>query len=296
MQSGRQETTEQERDAVADLIATRWRRVIVQIADTSTQDGAAALEDFHVFELCLDNRPQSDPERVRRTIQIDTVTPVPGMLNLREGGTVRRDSPAQRYRVQQILIADSVFAEAAAAIAPEGTEPLKPLGFEGLFDPGLKALADALLEEARMPTLGGELYADMLAQQIAIRVLRRRYQGPIEARLSGYVLSDGDLARVLAHLDRDLSMPGGVDALADALGMETMYFSRAFKETTGQTPYQYLLDRRIMRAKDLLLSSDLSLAEIADETGFSSQSHMTSTFKKRIGLSPGRWRTQTVRG
>ncbi|MEM7644316.1 MAG: helix-turn-helix transcriptional regulator, partial [Pseudomonadota bacterium] len=71
--------------------------------------------------------------------------------------------------------------------------------------------------------------------------------------------------------------------------------TRAFKETTGQAPHQYLIDRRIARVKELLIAGEDGLVEIAYATGFSSQSHMTSTFRRRVGVAPGRWRA-AIRG
>lgn len=100
------------------------------------------------------------------------------------------------------------------------------------------------------------------------------------------------LARVLdlveSGLDRDLSL----DELAAAACLSPFHFARAFQRTTGKTPYAYLLERRIARAKDRLSHSSLSLVEIAQETGFATQSGFTRAFTKATGIPPGRFRIE----
>ncbi|MEM6623216.1 MAG: AraC family transcriptional regulator [Pseudomonadota bacterium] len=78
--------------------------------------------------------------------------------------------------------------------------------------------------------------------------------------------------------------------LACALKMSTTAFTAAIKATTGQTPYQYVLSRRLDRARDLAETTTLSLAEIAFRCGFSSQSHMTDVFRAKLGTTPGQLR------
>jgi AraC family transcriptional regulator len=67
-------------------------------------------------------------------------------------------------------------------------------------------------------------------------------------------------------------------------------FARVFKKSFGCTPHQYVMRRRIQRAKSLLLLSDDSLSKIAPECGFGNQSHLSNLFHKTVGESPGRWR------
>ncbi|MEL7444243.1 MAG: helix-turn-helix transcriptional regulator [Pseudomonadota bacterium] len=80
--------------------------------------------------------------------------------------------------------------------------------------------------------------------------------------------------------------------LANIAGVPVSTFSRVFRETTGQTAYQYVLERRIARARQMLESREDPLAQIAYDVGFSSQAHMTDVFKKRIGITPGEYRKQ----
>jgi AraC family transcriptional regulator len=78
--------------------------------------------------------------------------------------------------------------------------------------------------------------------------------------------------------------------IAAAAGQSLFHFSRTFRATTGLTPYRYLTQARIERAKTLLRESDLPLVAIADEAGFSDQSHMSKIFKRLTGWTPKAFR------
>lgn len=81
-----------------------------------------------------------------------------------------------------------------------------------------------------------------------------------------------------------------VKAMADLLGLSEGYFMRAFQQATGKSPHSYLVDRRLARARAMLLDSTARLSEIANSCGFSSQAHMTSAFRQRLGTSPAKLR------
>ncbi len=88
------------------------------------------------------------------------------------------------------------------------------------------------------------------------------------------------------HLAEDLS----IAAIADELAISQYYFSRMFKQSTGVSPYQYVMRQRIERAKYLLRMTPLSVAAIAEHVGFSSQNQLTIQFRKFIGTTPSGYR------
>ena len=78
--------------------------------------------------------------------------------------------------------------------------------------------------------------------------------------------------------------------LADKVGMGPHQFTTQFRKATGHTPYQFITELRVARARDLLEKTTLPLAEIAFRLGFSSQSHFTSVFRERLRTTPGTYR------
>jgi len=96
-------------------------------------------------------------------------------------------------------------------------------------------------------------------------------------------------------IDDHLDGPIVNTEIAQALGMSTYDFCHAFKNRTDESPYQYVIGQRVERAREMLERTTKSISEITYETGFSSQAHMTSTFKAVLGIPPGVYRNQIVK-
>jgi AraC-like DNA-binding protein len=96
--------------------------------------------------------------------------------------------------------------------------------------------------------------------------------------------------RIDARLDQEVSL----SELASHCGLSISHFARAFARSTGVPPHRWLMQRRVGRAKELMLTGT-PLAEIALMCGFSDQSHLTRVFSQTTGMTPGRWReSQTM--
>jgi transcriptional regulator GlxA family with amidase domain len=89
-----------------------------------------------------------------------------------------------------------------------------------------------------------------------------------------------------AHLEDRIS----IQMLAAIAGLSTYHFARAFKQSAGVTPHDYLVRRRVTRVQELLADTDLPLSEIAVAVGFADQSHCARRFREHVGLSPSRYR------
>ena len=88
------------------------------------------------------------------------------------------------------------------------------------------------------------------------------------------------------HLEENVS----IQALANIAGLSMYHFARAFKQSEGMTPHEYLVERRVQRTKDLLAETDLPLSEIALASGFSDQSHCARRFREHVGVTPSSYR------
>ena len=104
-------------------------------------------------------------------------------------------------------------------------------------------------------------------------------------------LLDGQSLRAIDNfLEQHLEDQVSLDDLADHADMTRHQFSRRFKIATGVSPFQYVISKRVKRARELLACGKVSIAEVAYATGFSSQSHLTETFKRHFGVTPGVYR------
>ena len=93
--------------------------------------------------------------------------------------------------------------------------------------------------------------------------------------------------RVLELIDAALDARLTVEMLSREVGLSAAHFARAFKETMGRAPHQYLLALRLERARRLLETTEASLSDIAQRAGFADQAHFTRLFKRAFGTTPG---------
>jgi AraC family transcriptional regulator len=80
--------------------------------------------------------------------------------------------------------------------------------------------------------------------------------------------------------------------MAHEVDISPLYLARAFKAAIQQSPHQYVLSRRIEKAKELLRNTDLPIVDVALSVGFSSQSHLSHWFLRQVGVSPAAYRRQ----
>ena len=154
----------------------------------------------------------------------------------------------------------------------------------------LESLADRFREIVTGQHPKDPLYLQTMTQTLNVHLLREYCPAsPPEADEAG-ALSHPRLHRVQRyvwrHLDADLSL----DDLADEVGIGKYHFSRRFKKRTGQSPYQFVIYERVRAARQQIRDTTKPLAQIALNTGFSSQSHFTRTFKQHVGVTPGQYR------
>ncbi|WP_414618816.1 helix-turn-helix domain-containing protein [Calothrix sp. CCY 0018] len=184
-----------------------------------------------------------------------------------------------------IAIDPTVFAQTIYEVVdPERIELLPQFATP---DPFVYQIGVALKSALLKHGTSSRLYAETLINALIIHLLenysttRQNSFEPIAGTLPKYKLQQ-TIDYIHACLDSDLSL----NRIAASVQMSPHYFSRLFKETTGFTPHQYVINCRIERAKDLLKQGKLSIAEIAKEVGFVDQSHLHRCFKRYVGITP----------
>ncbi|UWR21246.1 AraC family transcriptional regulator [Sulfitobacter sp. S190] len=158
-------------------------------------------------------------------------------------------------------------------------------------DPIVEALMLRMLDQALLEHPTSDLFLDQATNTILTTLLCRSEIIPVieEAPI---VLSDDDLAKVSEMIEEQLDESFSVADLARLTSLSDWHFGRAFKNSTGLSPHQYVMRRRIARAKEMLGSSKMSIAQIAYACGFASQSHLNDVFKKKVGTTPRIYRME----
>lgn len=143
---------------------------------------------------------------------------------------------------------------------------------------------------AARPEETSELFVDHVSLALAVHVAGKYGDGGLLPRqwLGGLAPWQERRAKELI----DASIEGGMtlNDLAKACELSTRHFARAFRQSTGMAPYQWLQQRRIDRAKHLLENSGVSLSDVAADCGFADQSHFTRIFSRVSGMTPRTWR------
>ncbi|MGV7214981.1 helix-turn-helix transcriptional regulator [Bradyrhizobium sp. UFLA05-112] len=129
---------------------------------------------------------------------------------------------------------------------------------------------------------------------LAYVVARLTTRGPAALRTRGGI-PPARLRRITDFVETHLDRPLGIEDLAGVAELSPYYFARMFKRATGETPHGFVLRRRIERAKQLLATVDIPLAEVALACGFSSQSHFTQRFRALSGMTPRQY-TRMLKG
>jgi len=157
----------------------------------------------------------------------------------------------------------------------------------GVEDAACVGLLDRLWAEAGEADAVSRLYAEGATVAILARLLR--LAGAAEKPARGG-LAPWQLRRVQAAIEERLAEDVGLAELAALVGLSPWHLCRAFRESTGQPPQRWQLARRVERARDLLVATDLPVTEIAAAVGYDDPGQLAVLFRKRLGTTPSRYR------
>ena len=162
----------------------------------------------------------------------------------------------------------------------------------GFRDPLIERIAAEIVGELRLETSCGDLLVEILADALAVRLLNT-YSSvnvnsfPVSHRSRG--LDSRRLQRAIEYIHANLTKEITVEELAAAASLSRFHFSRMFKATTGQSPSRFIGQLRLELAKSLLVDGR-SIADVAHDCGFSSESNFIRSFRRATGLTPGQHR------
>jgi AraC family transcriptional regulator len=195
-----------------------------------------------------------------------------------------KESGALTIAVDPTIFAQTIYE----VVDPDCIELLPQFA---TLDPFVYQLGVALKSALFKHSDRSRLYAETLVNTLILHLLehytttRPNLRECVAGQLPQYKLQQV-IDYIDAYLDRDLSLK----ELSNVVQMSPHYFSKLFKQSTGNTPHQYVIRCRIERAKDLLRLKKLSIAEIATLTGFVDQSHLHRHFKHLVGVTPKNYR------
>lgn len=159
-------------------------------------------------------------------------------------------------------------------------------------DPLIYNIGLALKSELESDNFGCRSYVDSLATALAAHVVRKYSTRQMKLPQYSDGLSRYALRQALNYINEHLHQDLKIAEISAVIGMSSYYFCRLFTRSMGISPHQYLTQRRLEHAKQLLKKTNLQIIEIAAEVGFSSQSHFITLFKKQVGTTPLQYRKE----
>lgn len=193
--------------------------------------------------------------------------------------------------ILQVYLRCSVFRQAVEEMFGVDGHKADVVPQFAFTDPLLEQLAVAIISALRFGSSEDRLYIESIAQMIAVHLARQHSTRTARRKSDDSCnLSRPTIRRLVDYIDAHLGDDLSLDTMATEVGLNAFQLSRAFKGELGQPPHQYVLAQRIERAKDLLCNTESPIADIALAVGFSSQSHLSSCFRRVVGVSPGAFR------
>ena len=165
-------------------------------------------------------------------------------------------------------------------------------------EPQIERIGLSLLSEMETRGLGGELYAESLANVLALHLLRNHSSLGRESRRRigrGNDYSKHALEQAVDYINDNLPRKLTLAEIAGAAHMSQHHFARSFKAATGFSPHQYVIQQRVKRAKTLLSDTDLTVADVAMAVGFSNPSHLAHHVRRLLDVTPGDLRREGAR-
>ena len=241
--------------------------------------------------LVLVTRPPQELELRFDGMKRNVPLPVGGII-LVPAGTPGRVRWSGGFDWLHIYLEPGLVARAAAEAFDLDPARLSVPPLEGLDLPHLRAAMWSVDAELTGGGAGGRLASESLANVLAVHLLRHVLAPSRCQRGRDGTLPRGRLHAVVEYIEEHLEAGPTLSQMAAVAHLSPFHFARQFKRATGLPPYQYVILRRVERARQLLQTkAGVSLAEVAADAGFSDQSQFSKHFKRLVGVTPGQFRT-----
>ena len=216
-----------------------------------------------------------------------SIDALPAYFTLIPSGKPHRGGWSSGSEVIVAQFSRSLMEQASSELLKRSTSEVLAESCAG--DPVLQGMGYALLREFRSGGITDPLYVESIGIVLTRHLVRQWTSSPPPRIVKGR-LTAGQLRKTFDAIEADLKNGPTISVLATALAMGPHHFTRLFGRSTGTSPYQFIVRRRLAHARHLLKTTGMSLTDIALELGFVSHSHFTSVFRQHHGTPPSAYR------
>jgi AraC family transcriptional regulator len=210
---------------------------------------------------------------------------VHGDIDIIPPGTASRWELKERDSSLILAVSQTLLSRAAEESGGD-PEKIQVANRFQIRDPQMEQIGWALKAEVEAGYPGGRVYFDSLGLALATSLLARHGSGGGEVSRYKYGMSGRRLRTVLDYIEDNLSRDLSLKEIADVAGLSVSHCKTAFSKSVGAPIHQYVIQRRVERAKQLLSREGMSVSQVAAETGFTHKSHLAFHTRRVYGLSP----------
>jgi AraC family transcriptional regulator len=273
---------------VHSSVGTKWNDVVVEQHHVRSSEVADVMFKRHVIAINIGHSTTGERKKEGR-FQCDyrsrgaisflpSDQPFSGWMKV-EGGV---------FANVLVLALDPAFMSRVAEGLELDSDRIELIEQRRCTDPTVHHIAMALRAGVQSGAAFDRMYGEGLSTALAAHLLREYGAAVLEPKRQYGGLTRAKLERAVEYIQDQLDTDLTVSGIAQTVGMSPYYFTRLFKESTGQSPHQYLVEARVKKAKELLTTGKFTIGEVAHRVGFVDQSHLTRHFKRVFGLPPKR--------
>jgi AraC family transcriptional regulator len=273
---------------VLSSIGTKWNDVVVEQHQFPSRELGDVMNKQHVIVVTLGHPITCEFKKDGR---FQRVYKAKGAISL----SPSRQPYSLRLKVERGVLGNALFLTLDPAFVrrvAEGLEleadRIELVEQRRSTDPTLHYIAMALRAGVQSGDALDRMYGEGLSTALAVHLLREYGAAVLWPKRQHGGLPREKLMRAVEYIQDQLNTDLTVSGIAQAVGMSPYYFIKLFKESTGQTPHQYVIEARVRKAKELLTTGKFTISEVAHHVGFVDQSHLTRHFKRLFGLPPKR--------
>ena len=264
-----------------------WAPFLFQIVDRTPLQARASFRDL-ALGIYLSGR-----HRIRRQVGANVVEgwSDPGSINLTAAGVEGTWEASASSRSAVVAIRSAFLARAIEEHWGADPSKIEIVSQFLVRDSVVEAVALRLAKEVMDGLPAGRLYLDSGCEFLAHHLICHYSSLAAAPPRSAGGLPSRRLRDVLDYIEDKLGQSITLRELAALSGVSARHFERAFRQSTGSSPHAYVMERRLHRGRGLLIDRpELSIEQIRVRLGFSSSSHFSSAFRRRIGLTPKAFR------
>jgi len=271
---------------VLSSVGTKWNDVVVEQHHFPSGELVDVMYKRHVIAINIGHSFTNEFEKDGRFQRVQRARGAISFFPSHQPFSGRMTAERGVFANLLVLALNPVFVSRVAERLELDADRIELTGQRGITDLALRHIALALRAGVQSGDALDRMYGEGLATALAVHVLGEYGAAVLEPKRRYGRLPREKLVRAVDYIQDQLNTDLTVSAIAQAVGLSPDHFTRLFKESTGQSPYRYVVEARVRKARELLATGKFTISEAAHHVGFVDQSHLTRHFKRVFGLPP----------